>query len=322
MANITETTIFDAGIYRIETGDPVIGGETGIDNIPHKNLANRTGYLKTHVDALESQASLYAPLNSPIFTGSGTAPTQALGDNTTKLATDAFVQGTVGGFLSKSVAGSANITLSAVEAGNGILRFTGAITANISVIVPASPTRGWIIQNLTSGAFTVTVKLATGTGTVISQGYNASIWTDGTDVYHAVTEQSTETVKGISEVATQVETNAGTDDARIVTPLKLLSGFSQSFGDPGSLSLPACMGGWIIQMGHAVVAGGAGHVVITFATPFPSSFFADSAIAGGSNIVVSGVSANTTSRTYICTVAATGAAASNGTTISWIAIGR
>jgi hypothetical protein len=34
-------------------------------------------------------------------------------------------------------------------------------------------------------------------------------------------DQATETVKGVAEIATQVETNTGTDDERIVTPLKL-----------------------------------------------------------------------------------------------------
>ena len=53
MANVTETASFDAGVYRIETTDPVIGGETGIANKGLKNLANRTTYLKEHVDALE-----------------------------------------------------------------------------------------------------------------------------------------------------------------------------------------------------------------------------------------------------------------------------
>lgn len=54
MANVAETASFDAGVYRIETTDPVIGGETGIANKGIKNLANRTLYLKGHVDALEA----------------------------------------------------------------------------------------------------------------------------------------------------------------------------------------------------------------------------------------------------------------------------
>jgi hypothetical protein len=49
MANLTETKTFDAGIYRIETTDQVIGGETGISNKSAKGLANRTKYLKERI---------------------------------------------------------------------------------------------------------------------------------------------------------------------------------------------------------------------------------------------------------------------------------
>lgn len=48
---------------------------------------------------------------------------------------------------------------------------------------------------------------------------------------------ATETTAGIAEIATQAETNAGTDDARIITPLKLanwsgrLRRFAQDVGD-------------------------------------------------------------------------------------------
>lgn len=51
MANLTETATFDAGVYRIETTDQVIGGETGISNKAAKNLANRTNYLKARITA-------------------------------------------------------------------------------------------------------------------------------------------------------------------------------------------------------------------------------------------------------------------------------
>jgi len=88
MANLPESSTFDAGVYQLETTDPVIGGPSGVSNTPLKNLANRTKYLKDHVDALESTR---APLASPAFTGTPTAPTQGHGDNSTKLATTAFV---------------------------------------------------------------------------------------------------------------------------------------------------------------------------------------------------------------------------------------
>jgi phage-related tail fiber protein len=59
MANVTETAVFDAGVYRIETTDAVIGGESGISNKGIKNLANRTLYLKSHLDAAESTIVTY-----------------------------------------------------------------------------------------------------------------------------------------------------------------------------------------------------------------------------------------------------------------------
>ncbi len=58
MANLTETPVYDTGVYQIETSDPVLGGPTGVTNVPLKNLANRTAYLKSHVDNLESGATV------------------------------------------------------------------------------------------------------------------------------------------------------------------------------------------------------------------------------------------------------------------------
>lgn len=54
MAFLTETSVWEAGTYRIEITDPVIGGESGIDNIAAKQLGNRTRYLK---DTLEATAA-------------------------------------------------------------------------------------------------------------------------------------------------------------------------------------------------------------------------------------------------------------------------
>jgi hypothetical protein len=50
MANLQETPIYEPGIYQIETTDPVVGGPNGISNLPLKQLANRTAYLKQFAD--------------------------------------------------------------------------------------------------------------------------------------------------------------------------------------------------------------------------------------------------------------------------------
>lgn len=198
MANLTETTAYDAGVYQIETTDPVTGGAAGIANKAAINLANRTKYLKSRVDLLEAGTTIpptLAALASPTFTGDPKAPTAGLGDNDTSLATTAFVQSTVGGRLAKSVAGGGNVTLTAVEAGNAILEFTGALTANIEVIVPTSPTRTWLVTNSTTGGYVLTIKTASGTGVATVYGDTATVWTNGTNVL-AVNPSAIKSING------------------------------------------------------------------------------------------------------------------------------
>jgi|TARA_R110000782_G_scaffold265543_1_gene359341 hypothetical protein len=86
---------------------------------------------------------------------------------------DAFTMG----YLSKSVAGSADVTLTtanrdpSAESSNKVIEFTGALTGNIKVFVPAVENE-YIFFNNTSGSFSLTVA-PTGhaaNGAVISQG--------------------------------------------------------------------------------------------------------------------------------------------------------
>jgi len=82
------------------------------------------------------------------------------GNNTnTNLETlDAFSAG----YLSKSVAGSANVTLTSnnadptAESSNKVIEFTGTLTGNIYVFIPAVESN-YIFFNNTSGAFSLTV---------------------------------------------------------------------------------------------------------------------------------------------------------------------
>lgn len=114
MANLPESSSFDAGVYQLETTDPVIGGPSGVSNAPLKNLANRTRYLKDQVDAL---ASSKAPLASPAFTGAPTAPTAAQGTNTTQLATTAFVNAEIAADMVANLATAAPLANGAAAVG-------------------------------------------------------------------------------------------------------------------------------------------------------------------------------------------------------------
>lgn len=199
MSSQPEQIQYDAGVYQIEITDPVDGGVGAVTNSPLLNLANRTAYLKLHVDNLESGATIpptLAPINSPNLTGSPTVPTAPLGDNSTKIANTAFVQGTVNGITSLSVAGNTNVTLTAAQAGAGILVLTGALTGNISVIVPAVA-KSWIVSNQTSGAFSLTIKTPTGTGVAVAQGKNEELWCDGTNVLQSTNDYTNAALAGV-----------------------------------------------------------------------------------------------------------------------------
>jgi len=91
----------------------------------------------------------------------------------------------VAGVLSKSVAGSSNVTLTAAEALNAVLTLTGVLTGNINVIVPTA-NKVWTIFNNTTGAFTLTVKTAAGTGIAVTQATYAILYCNGTNVLQAV----------------------------------------------------------------------------------------------------------------------------------------
>ncbi len=53
MANLQESQTYEAGVYQLETTDPVVAGPEGISNLQAKQLANRTAYLKAQLEAIE-----------------------------------------------------------------------------------------------------------------------------------------------------------------------------------------------------------------------------------------------------------------------------
>lgn len=82
------------------TGTVVLPSTTSIGTVSSTEI----GYLDGVTSAVQTQldaklgtaaaASIYAPLASPVLTGNPTAPTAAMGTNTTQIATTAYVVGT------------------------------------------------------------------------------------------------------------------------------------------------------------------------------------------------------------------------------------
>ncbi|MDF3867224.1 phage tail protein [Pseudomonas denitrificans (nom. rej.)] len=123
-----------------------------------------------------------AKLVSPAFSGTPTAPNPVQGDLSSRLATTSYVRNLVAGSMSKSVAGGVDVTLTTDDVGYGMLTFTGALTANISVIVP-NVYRQWVVHNRTSGMFTLTIKTAAGNGVAVTQGRQRMLVCNTVDVY-------------------------------------------------------------------------------------------------------------------------------------------
>tara|TARA_R100001440_G_scaffold25004_5_gene40563 strand:- start:266 stop:1369 length:1104 start_codon:yes stop_codon:yes gene_type:complete len=111
-----------------------------------------------------------------------------------------------GGYIAKSVAGSANITLSTADAdptaesSNKVIELTGALTGDIVVFVPATEGE-YVFFNNTTGSQTLTIAATghTANGIQIAQGAYSHIYNDGSSnfkMYNAVDKLGATTFKG------------------------------------------------------------------------------------------------------------------------------
>jgi hypothetical protein len=85
-----------------------------------------------------------------------------------------------------AVGGTGNYTLTGTELNRVAYRFTGTLTGNRNIIVPATVQQYWV-DNQTSGAYTFTVKTPAGLGVILASGERAILYSDGTDVLRADT---------------------------------------------------------------------------------------------------------------------------------------
>lgn len=83
---------------------------------------------------------------------------------------------------------NANVTLTPVQYGKPIIVITGLLTANLNLIFPAISGQ-WVVQNKTTGAFSITCKTASGSGVVVSIAGN--VFGDGTNIYFVQSPSST-----------------------------------------------------------------------------------------------------------------------------------
>jgi hypothetical protein len=172
---------------------------------------------------------------------------------------------------SASFDGSANATITATVSQATKLRtartisLTGDVTGSASFDGSANAT---ITATSVQAAKLKTARTISLTGDVTG---SASFDGSANSSISATVVQASETVAGKAEIATQSETNAGTDNSRIVTPLKLRSGVAMSLGTIGYIKFPSWLGGFIIQWGMTDDYANESGKTITFPIAFPTA---------------------------------------------------
>lgn len=89
-------------------------------------------------------------------------------------------------YTSVNVAGTGAYTLAGAELNRIAYSFTGVLTGNRQIVVPATVQQYWV-GNDTTGAYTLEVKTAAGTGIIVAQGERAILFCDGTNVLNGST---------------------------------------------------------------------------------------------------------------------------------------
>ena len=89
-------------------------------------------------------------------------------------------------YTSIAVAGTGAYTLTGTELNRIAYNFTGLLTGNRSIIVPDTVQQYWV-SNQTTGAYTLTIKTAAGTGVIVSAGSRNILYSDGVNVVDADT---------------------------------------------------------------------------------------------------------------------------------------
>lgn len=123
------------------------------------------------------------------FTTNAHLELQGTGDNSgtwgAELNNNVFtlVDNVFGAVQTLALSGS-DITVTTTQSQVNLIKLTGVLTANVSVFFPAIG-RTYFVQNSTTGAFTVTLKIGAGATALSTQGASEFFVLDGTNVYLA-----------------------------------------------------------------------------------------------------------------------------------------
>ena len=165
----------------LQVSNLVNGAGAAYDTL--KEIADLLVADESTAAALATTVASKAPLASPAFTGSPTAPTQSLSDNSTKLATTAYADRIVA-----SAPGNLSGVITSVGAVTSITAQTGTGTTFVTSVSPTltTPTIGVATATsinkvtVTAPATTATLTLANNSSLITSGAYATTITSTGT----------------------------------------------------------------------------------------------------------------------------------------------
>ena len=169
-----------------------------------------------------------------------------------------LIQQAVAGYEAVSIAGGAQTTALAMtdatisNARNAVIKLTGTITGNQIVTIPDSIEKTYIIENGTTGAFTVEFKTVSGTGPTWSatdKGVKV-LYSDGTNVIDILSKSSQ--INLVNENEVRFEDASGGEYAGLKAPATVSASYT--------LSLPTADSA---NSGYGLTTDGSGQLSFT-----------------------------------------------------------
>ena len=180
--------------------------------------------------AMAQSVDYYSPIFQLLLMGTGNdAATWGTNTNANLVA----LENALAGVSSISVTGG-SLTLSQAQFGSGAIVFSGTLTSNEVVTLPAEP-RYLIVANYTSGAYALTLQV--GSGTPITVPQSASVvhfyWSDGTTILD-VSSDGLPVITSNTVFANIGSGPAAVPFASLATAMGLGTGFDAHLCQPGA----------------------------------------------------------------------------------------
>lgn len=280
MANLPETPDYPAGVYQLETSDPVLGGPGGISNRQAEQLANRTAWLKAKVDAFIDgtvavlKATKLATARTLSISGAGSGSTPFDGSANANIVLTLADSGAVAGTYPKVTVNAKGIVTGGAVLAAGDIPVDLALTGN-----PTAPTPPQFDndQSLINSAFMQralgnhAASTVVNAATVLTAASAGKITRFGNGGYTVtlplLADVGDAATFWLKNTGTGVVTIAGNGAEKISTTGNQLASIDLGIGDDVLLSKSAAGAQWTAFSGSAVLQYAAAMAGANWTTP-------------------------------------------------------